>query len=465
MAERLSDRARMRMAAQLGAEGTDPNAPGASALDAALFAAAPGLARLPAKALASIAGALIYGTPTATAQDGMPQPTDLGPLYKQREVAEQRRQAAERKQAEAEARMQAEGRTGRGPRFVEAEAAYRDAQAAFQSATAEANALRSEIERGEQRNSPEYLIGVKKQQQAAADARDLELRKKPFNEKYREIAEALPGLGIAAGMILPALGRTAFLRAKNAPIRDWHVAARETEDALRRRDWMGRPNPDIAAAQRGADTLAAANKKYQSGTVDHGPELPFYQPSKGMIASGMLGGSLAAEGTMFPDQFDAAMMPEGPEKDAARSRALNPWNYLERGAMGALSGASGYKLGGMLYPDIQGPLARSKALAGRYAGEKAGPTAIRDAEMQNELTAALRGARPQQAGPAPVPQPTGQPSGVPGTQLVPVEGQPLPPGVGSNRGGRLFPFGGTVKEQQQIEQSIIDMLLGRTPQP
>ena len=76
---------------------------------------------------------------------------------------------------------------------------------------------------------------------------------------------------------------------------------------------------------------------------------------------------------MYPDQYDAFSLPEGPAKSEARERALNPRNYLERALIGSITGVSGYKIGDALAPYKSGNPALAKALVDN-------PMAVKEAE-------------------------------------------------------------------------------------
>lgn len=448
MADRPSDRYLMRMAAARAAEDTDPDAPGMSPAEAALFALSPmigrGVGALGARGLAALVG----GYTALSPEDANPQTSMT--RAQQRQIEMERRQ----RELEDESRM----------RMMEAEAA------------AEAARRRSDVAADTERQDREAQIRLRTQAEEAEQARinaqleretqqkiDEQRRNMTFTEKYPEIADRLPMAGLAVGAVVPAAGRIMQQRVRNAPMREWHQAVNETERALGRRNWKGDPSPDIQAAGEGVSKLEQFNNTFKNGTQSPLLDLPWYQPSKGMIGAGMFGGSVAAEAGMFPDQWNAVNLPENnPERAASRERATNPLLYLERGAMGALTGASGYKAGGWFAPDTRGPVEASLALAKRYGptGDKLGERLIDDVVVQSRLAAARRPNQPvpQPAQPVnPIPNP---PQGPAGPQI----GQPLqiagPPNQGKGRG-----WGGlTVREIREIEREV-DGLLRRWRAP
>lgn len=287
-----------------------------------------------------------------------------------------------------------------------------------------------------------------------------EERNKTFLQKYPGAADALPGLGLIVGATVPAVGKVLSQRARNLPMREWHQTVNKAEDALGRTDWIGRANPDVRAAGDRISQLDKFNAQFKSGGLPakdttwvgmggKKEEPVFHVPSM------MFGGAAAAEASMFPDQWNGINLPEdNPEREASRSRALNPLYYLERGAMGGLTGASGYKAGAMMYPDIPGPAARSRGLVQKYGTtpESAASALVRDAETQSALQGTRGGRMPPSAASPDVR------SGADGVVIVPgdpLAGQPQLPSSSPKRGGQGWPIVGSKAEQKAIEDDYL----------
>src|SRR5262249_11070720 len=87
------------------------------------------------------------------------------------------------------------------------------------------------------------------------------------------------------------------------------------------------------------------------------------------ITSGVAGGGLVAEANMLPYQWDAWNLPPGPAQKEALGNALDIRQYLERGAMGSIAGASGLKAANIL----TNPLRREPNWARAQAAAKNPP--------------------------------------------------------------------------------------------
>jgi hypothetical protein len=162
---------------------------------------------------------------------------------------------------------------------------------------------------------------------------DQDERNKPFREKYAPIADKLPAVGLAAAMGIPYAGKVVSQFVRSAPARmlSGEVAATRAAAAAK----------DVDAVSTTTPTMASILKDYKTGEASMHEASGVLPSLKRNAGAAVVGGGLSAEGTMFPDQWDAAMLPDGKGKDDARERAMNPMNYLERGAMGAMTGIGG----------------------------------------------------------------------------------------------------------------------------
>jgi hypothetical protein len=195
------------------------------------------------------------------------------------------------------------------------------------------------------RDSPEYQQDiVRRAEEIAADLKKKEAAT-PWRERNPGAAAALPAVGMGLAFALPGL---AGIKKQAGTLTKGGFAAR-LEDA-------------IQAAERGvAAGKVTPETRVAAGTINNilkqEPKDGFLETAKRLgstagqtAAAGTAGGLLSAEASLYPDQFDAFNLPEGEQKDKARERALDPWNYAERGAIGSITGMSGYKAGKMLTP-------------------------------------------------------------------------------------------------------------------
>lgn len=184
----------------------------------------------------------------------------------------------------------------------------------------------------------------------------------PFRRRYPGWAEALPaiGFGIAGGV--PFVGRSAANAMTWLPrsaSRSVDAATARAEAAANAGDMR---NFNIAAGEIN-NALAA-----RPPSILNQPTLPDAARVAGQAMwpatkAGIAAGPLVAEASMFPDQFDMYNLPPGPAQSEARSNALNPLAYGERAVLGALTGASGYKLPDIIVPRRQPNWARAESAA------------------------------------------------------------------------------------------------------
>lgn len=195
----------------------------------------------------------------------------------------------------------------------------------------------------------------------------------PYRERYPEFAANLPYYGLAAAAGLPALGAAV---GKSSSFMPFSTASRVGRD-------IRAGESALASGEAGAMGLAGNRLAERMATKPSFAGKTFGDLAKAGLAAGS-GGALAAESQLFPDQFDAfnPNLPEGPAKDSARQRALSVEPYLERAAIGTLTGLSGYKVGSMLAPGRSPDWARAQgtrqaiddaaaAGGGRFGGQGA----------------------------------------------------------------------------------------------
>lgn len=248
-----------------------------------------------------------------------------------------------------------EGRTGRGPK-------YDAAMSRVGQLEGQMSQLSQRIANQEQRNTPE-AIAEREREQRAAEANT------GFRERMPGVTALLPaiGLGIAGG--LPFLGKAL----KNAntwmPYSDASRLGRATnltDEAIK--------NRDVMQASLGARTI-----DNQIDQIAKQPPKTIVSETGKALAAGGSGGMLMAEASMFPDQYDAAMLPQGsPEQKAALDRSTDINKFLEKAAGGVLTGVSGYKMGGLLTdpfgrsPNIAQARATSDIAKSGFPGTAAG---------------------------------------------------------------------------------------------
>lgn len=275
---------------------------------------APALTTMALSALGATAGADEAGQGSAA---------PLQNLTEQLSTLERRRDEA----AAEMTRQKAFNRQGQRPK-------YDDAKSQYDALTAEIAGVRAMISdsqnaAAEERRmaSPEYQLEM--QQKASDLARQEKEREAatPFRERYPEVAGNLPaiGLGLAAGL-------------------PFAIGAKEAAGTFTRGSFPSRVN----AAVKNADEAIATNAPNQALNRMELDRLIKAEPSTGNrllqgAAAAGAGGALAAEANLFPDQYDAFNLPEGEDRDAAWARMTDPMEYLKRGAIGAITGLSGYE--------------------------------------------------------------------------------------------------------------------------
>lgn len=309
------------------AEMTPPVIPGAGAIGTGLSAALR-MARPAIPPMAAAAGMTAF-----MPSDSSSSESPLQQLYAQQKELADRRDAAISKRDQ-------EGATGKGPR-------YQDADAEVRRLERELSGLNAMISDESRRNSPEYQMEMQRKADELVAEQKAKEAATPFRERYPNVAGSLPliGLGLAAGLPFAA-GAKKNLATFFPGSYPGRVASgiRRAEGALVNGD---RDAMALSGAELG--NLITAQPTTSSGLTQ-------------AAAAAASGGALTAEAGMFPEQFDAYNLPEGPERDAARGRALNPLEYGERAMMGTLTGLSGYKAGGVFTPSRAPRMERAMAL-------------------------------------------------------------------------------------------------------
>lgn len=292
---------------------------------------APALTTMTLAALGASAGADEAGTNSEA---------PMQRLHTQRAALEARRERF----AQDMERQKGRNKRGERPLYDEAKRSY-DAMSneisGVDAMIAEAQRQAAEEQR---RSSPEFQQDVEKR------ARDLEREEKereastPFRERYPEIAGNLPaiGLGLAAGLPFSLGARNAM----GTFARNSHPS--RVNDAIRRADEaIATGSPTSALNRMELDRLVAAQPTTRNRLLD-------------AAAAAGAGGALAAEANLFPDQYDAFNLPPGEDRDAAMERIMDPTEYLKRGAVGAITGLSGYEAS-RLMPRREANIPRAEA--------------------------------------------------------------------------------------------------------
>lgn len=180
--------------------------------------------------------------------------------------------------------------------------------------------------------------GLRERLQAAEQrVRDGYMETAPFRERYPAVAGALPAAGLALAAGVPFGLKAVANATTGAP---WSTASRLQREIDKGRQAMISGTPDERSLQENVLNAFVGREPGRMGRT--------WQAVTGPAAAAVAGGSLAAEAQLFPDQFDWYNLPEGPEKEAARKRALDPLTFLSRAALGSLIGYSGYKAGDLV---------------------------------------------------------------------------------------------------------------------
>ncbi len=161
--------------------------------------------------------------------------------------------------------------------------------------------------------------------------READLANQPFRERYGPVAGNLPATGLALSAGLP------FALRGMANAGTWMPGSMS-----RRLDRV--TNEAVATADPRQYTIST------SEIARLLEQQPTWLNTLGKAGvSALAGGALTAEANLFPDQYDAFnLTPGSPAQNMARDRALSLWPYLERGAIGTLTGMSGYKAGDLV---------------------------------------------------------------------------------------------------------------------
>lgn len=301
-------------------------------------------------AAAPLAGPLVRGAmaaaPRTTAAVGgalaaTMTPSDAAP----RLTRDQQRELEARRQA-AEIQRQADEAAARTRAATDMERARQEAEFQRQRATQDAE-LQREMEAKRQSDAVA----------ADAAARDRDARR-PFRERFPDLAASLPFAGAATAFAFPALVKVGKTIANNRAIGRWDRAADAAAEAL-----PGASKPaakGIAAEMRAFDEL--------------GP------PKSSKPGYGVIGPSAVApaEFSLIPQEYDALMLPAGdPNREAARATLTDPAELAKRAATGVLAGVPLAKLGSefpMGWAERSAPIAKTRGLiaaADAYVSQRA----------------------------------------------------------------------------------------------
>jgi hypothetical protein len=251
-----------------------------------------------------------------------------------------RQSVLQRQTEEARQRREAERKTGIGDN-------YRAADTEFKQLNDQLTAVGKMVEQEQYRRSPEYQLKMQQEAQRVAEEEKRRLAATPWRERNPAWANALPNYGIALSAGIP-FASAAFRNARTffpgSYAGQMRTAIEEAEVARAAND-----APLAATRESELNALLRDRPTWRGELLKGG-------------ASALGGGALSAESQMFPDQWDYANLPEGEAKERARRRVLDPVEYLKRGSMGALTGASAYEAGSFLTPYREPPYARAQSL-------------------------------------------------------------------------------------------------------
>lgn len=325
-----------------------------------------------------LAGQSFSGPAEAQESGSQPQGADgrLRQLLTQRaSLDQQRRSTIAERDAEAKGQGASGGKAGRGPNYTRL-------TGEIERIGNEMVGLDAMIKQATIESSPEFQLQMKQKQDEAAAAKKAKDAATPFRERYPEVAAILPavGLGLSAGLpfALRTVGNVRSWLPGSYPSR-MSKAIRDTEAAIARND----PMAATAGAKRLQSMIDSKPGAVRSALSEGG---------KAAAAAGA-GGALTAEANMFPDQYDAFNLPEGDAKERARASALSLPAYLERGAVGTLTGLSGYKAGDIIpkrTPDIDRAKAAAGILSPNYLADVQTITRNLRGEPQNLLAEAQK---------------------------------------------------------------------------
>lgn len=301
-----------------------------------------------------------------------------------------------RQQREAQNRQDANRPRNLGRSTPQTDPNYWAATHDLNGLTDQLSAIDAQINRRENDLSPEHQQDIAQRQKEIDDANAKTARATPIRDQYPWLPTALTAAGLTASAALPFL-----LRAKGnlGTFLPGSLAGRLGEATDAATTAIKSQNaPDALRSAKEIDDLIASRP---TGMGEFGRA----------GAAALSGGALAGEASMLPDQYDAYNLPEGPLKEQARERALNPLNYVERGAMGALTGLSGYEFGNLI-----------PSRTPNYARAKAASDMIKGQQTADELALVRRNLGIDGADGAATALPGGLPPG-PGGPLLPTSGE------------------------------------------
>jgi hypothetical protein len=297
-----------------------------------------------------------------------------------------------------------------------------------------------------------YFAGKASEEQAAKDR----LANTPFRQRHPGWAEALPaiGFGLAAGY--PFASRlTSNLMDQTAPRIDSAIQrARTTTDP---REFQ------FAVDELNSALAARPQRIFDQSSFGNGAKIAA-QAAWPAAKAGLIGGPVAAEFSMFPDQWDAINLPSGEAQRNARAAALNPRAYGERALLAGAAAAGGYKL-----PDLL-PWPRRPNWAQAEAATKLSPPGGPGRNPGGGAAAAAAG--PAGAGQPPrvLPPSAGGPAHAPGTAYVnpktgerrfmDINGRWQGPQSGGGHGFTSEPPASWDRISQALPTSMADFLLG-----
>lgn len=268
----------------------------------------------------------------------------LQELLKQRaSLDRQRALAVEERDAQLKGR---DGRkAGRGP-------VYDEKNREVQRLTDEMKAIDAMIGEESKRSSPEYQMELKKKAETLAAEKKAKEAATPFREKYPGAANALSIGGSLAALGAPLILRggsraMTYLGGSNAS--RLNRAVKEANEALDAGD-LDKAQRIALELQHAVGYVAPTGKNRSPSVTKRAIDMVARLGKRAGSAAAPIvsGGFLAAEGSMLPDQIDMQMLPEGKAREMARERAMNPMNYVDRAATGALTGVAGYEFGGLV---------------------------------------------------------------------------------------------------------------------
>lgn len=203
-----------------------------------------------------------------------------------------------------------------------------------------------------------YFSGRAAEEQASRDR----LANTPFRQRYPNLSGALPYAGMTVAAGIPFVGRgtanamTWLPRSASRQFDDATARAEGATSASNMRDF------NIAAGEIRNSLAARPQSMFDQSTLRDAARVGARNMTP-YATSGLAGGALFAEANMLPFQWDALNLPPGNAQREARSNALDVPQYLERGLMGSLGGASGYKAANILVPRRQPNWARGESAA------------------------------------------------------------------------------------------------------